>query len=157
MAISAAQTTRWATLRLARFPPSMAWILPVRPGARVEEVGDAWFEALDVATAPRVITSVCGDGGSASNQVVTERVTPLGNGVGALRSVLLDDVAALRAFAQGSGFELSPEMEWRCEEVAARGFRFLALVYGGPSEEHATRTVRITDDAFPWVPLFLTA
>ena len=157
MAMSAAQTTRWASLRVGRFPGAMAWILPVRPGARIEEVGDAWLEALELATAPRIVAPGCGDGGTAGSQVIVEQEPPLGTGVRALRSVLLDDVLALRAFAQGWGFDLSLEMDARCEEIVSRGFVLLALVYSGPSGGNATRTVRITDDAFPWVPLLLTA
>ena len=30
-----------------------AWVLPVKPGARIEVASDAWFEALDAATAVR--------------------------------------------------------------------------------------------------------
>jgi len=157
MAMSAAQTTRWASLRVTRFPGAMAWILPIRPGARVEEVGDAWLEALELATAPRVVAPGCGDAGSTPSQVIVERQPPLDRSVRALRTELLGDVPALRTFAQNWGFELSPQMTTRCEEVASRGFLFLALVYGGPVDGSATRTLRITDDAFPWMPLYLSA
>ena len=51
IAVSKGATTRWASLRVERFPGAMAWLIPVRPGARIAETTDAWFEALDVATA----------------------------------------------------------------------------------------------------------
>ncbi|HMI89390.1 MAG TPA: DUF2330 domain-containing protein [Polyangiaceae bacterium] len=156
LALSAAQTTRWASLRFDRFPTAAAWILPVRPGARIDEVGDAWFEALELATAPRVVAPPCGDGGASPPKIAIERRPSRGSGVPPLRTALLDDVPALRAFAQSWGLELTPEMEGRLGEVTERGFALLALVYSGPPSATATRTVRITDDAFPWVPLLLT-
>jgi hypothetical protein len=125
----------------------MAWVLPVRPGARVEEVGDAWFEALELATAPRIVGAACGDGGGPP-PVVTEGRPPLGPSVRSLHSAVLDDVPRLRVFARDWGFDLPPEMGARFEEVTARGFVLLALVYSGPAEGTATRTVRIVDDAF---------
>ena len=74
----------------------------------------------------------------------------------ALDATVLADASAVRTFAQAWGFALSPELEDRATILESRGFRFLALVYAGDLRGAVTRTVRITDDAFPSVPLFMT-
>lgn len=155
LAISAAQTTRWASIEVQKFPGAMAWLVPVRPGARVEEVSDAWFEALELATAPRLVAASCGSvpmpsGArvvSAPDRVPTER---------SLESTIIEDVPALRAFASQRALEVSPEVEARFDALQARGFSLAAFLYAGPAQGGFTRTVRVTDDAFPSVPLFMT-
>jgi hypothetical protein len=155
IAISRSQTTRWAQLRVERFPGAMAWLLPVRPGARVAEVTDAWFEALEVATAPRVVAPRCGDG--AAPEVHVERSTVHEPTAPAVHVTPVDDVAALRTFAHEWALELPPETATRFEALEARGFAFVAMVYAGSADRTLTRTVRVTDDSFPAVPLFLTS
>ena len=81
------------------------------------------------------------------NRVPTER---------SLESTVIDDVPALRAFAIRKGLELSPEIEHRFEDLQERGFSLAAFLYAGPASGGFTRTVRITDDSFPVVPLFMT-
>ena len=155
VAISPAATTRWASIKLQNFPGAMAWLLPIRPGARVDEVSDAWFEALELATAPRIVPTVCGSTGAVAatevvglpNRVPTER---------SLESTIIDDVPALRAFASARALELSPEIEHRFEALQERGFSLAAFLYAGPASGGFTKTVRVTDDSFPVVPLFMT-
>jgi hypothetical protein len=156
LALSRAQTTRWASLRVERFPGAMAWVLPVRPGARVDEVTDAWFEALEVATAPRVVGASCGSD-AAPPDVHLERSTQHEPTTAALHVTPVDDVAALRAFAAEWALDLPLETADRFEALATRGFSFVALVYGATADRTITRTVRVTDDSFPAVPLFLTS
>jgi hypothetical protein len=156
VAVSPARTTRWASLRLDHFPGAMAWLLPVRPGARADEVTDAWFEALELATSPRVVGSGC-DADASAPLVRIERSTVHEPSARALHMAGLDDVGALRAFAAEWGLDLLPEIEMRCEALEARGFGFLAVVHGGAADRTITRTVRVTDDSFPAMPLFLTS
>src|SRR5262249_22437895 len=53
--ISTAQTVLWDQIQYAGSPKEFAWVLPVKPGARVEVASDAWIEALDAATSAQVI------------------------------------------------------------------------------------------------------
>jgi len=155
VAISPAETTRWASIKLQNFPGAMAWLVPIRPGARVDEVSDAWFEALELATAPRIVPTSCGATSVAAateivglpNRVTTER---------SLESTVIDVVPALRAFASARGLELAPELEHRFEDLHERGFLLAAFLYAGPASGGFTRTIRVTDDSFPVVPLFMT-
>src|SRR5262245_2132950 len=66
VSISQTQTVLWDQIQYAGDPAEFAWILPVKPGARIEESTDAWFETLDAATTVTVqAPSVdCGNSGS---------------------------------------------------------------------------------------------
>src|SRR5258708_24002135 len=119
IAISPAQTTRWASIHIEKFPGAMAWLVPIRPGARVDEVSDAWFEALELATAPRVVPASCSSAPTSpatrfeglANRVPTER---------SLESTVIEDVPSLRAFASQSALQLPPAIESRFETLQAR-------------------------------------
>jgi hypothetical protein len=54
LSISTAQTVLWDQVQYAGAPSEFAWVLPIKPGAYIELSSDAWFEALDAATATRV-------------------------------------------------------------------------------------------------------
>src|SRR4051812_19410697 len=54
LAISTTQTVLWDQVKYSGSPASFAWVLPIRPGARLELSNDAWFEALDAATSTHV-------------------------------------------------------------------------------------------------------
>ena len=130
VAISPAETTRWASIKLQSFPGAMAWLIPIRPGARVDEASDAWFEALELATAPRIVpTSSCATSAAAATEIVglPNRVTTERS----LESTVIDDVPALRAFASARGLELAPEIERRFEDLHERGFLLAAFLYAG--------------------------
>jgi MYXO-CTERM domain-containing protein len=60
--ISPAQTVLWDQIRYSGNPKDFAWVLPVRPGARIELSHDEWIAALDANTQTVVIgpTPSCG-------------------------------------------------------------------------------------------------
>jgi hypothetical protein len=154
VARSPGQTTRWATLRVDASTGAVAWLFPVRAGARVDEVGPSWMEALDESTAVRVGAPPCAaaDGGSTSSEVMgsfapTER---------ALAVAEIEDPAALDRFAATWGFEEPAELRARFVRLAEQGVRLLALVYPASIGGGWTRTIRVTDAAAPAIPLLLT-
>jgi hypothetical protein len=53
--ISRAQTILWDQIRYTGDPVEFAWVLPIRPGARVELSNDAFLAALDASTQPVVV------------------------------------------------------------------------------------------------------
>lgn len=55
LSISTDVSVLWDQVQYTGSPAEFAWVLPVKPGARVEVASDAWFEALDAATSVRVI------------------------------------------------------------------------------------------------------
>lgn len=50
MSISREQTVLWDQIQYQGEPEDFAWVLPVKPGARIEEATDAFFEALEATT-----------------------------------------------------------------------------------------------------------
>ena len=54
-AISPTQTVLWDQIEYSGNPQWFAWVLPVKPGARLELASDSWFNALDAATSTRVV------------------------------------------------------------------------------------------------------
>jgi MYXO-CTERM domain-containing protein len=48
--ISPAQTVLWDQIRYSGNPSDFAWVLPIKPGARIELSQDAWMAALDAST-----------------------------------------------------------------------------------------------------------
>jgi len=48
--ITSKETILWDQVRYAGDPKEFAWVLPVRPGARIELSRDEWISALDAAT-----------------------------------------------------------------------------------------------------------
>jgi hypothetical protein len=70
LSISTEQTVLWDQIRYAGEPSEFAWVLPVKPGARIELASDAWFDVLDAATSPLVVPPEveCGESSSCSGQ-----------------------------------------------------------------------------------------
>jgi hypothetical protein len=54
ISISPTQTVLWDQFRYSGAPQEFAWVLPIRPGARLELASDAWLDVLEAATTPRV-------------------------------------------------------------------------------------------------------
>lgn len=55
LSISPDQSVLWDQVQYAGEPAEFAWVLPVKPGARLEVGSDAWFETLDAATSSRIV------------------------------------------------------------------------------------------------------
>jgi hypothetical protein len=58
LSISPQQTVLWDQVQYAGDPKDFAWVLPVGPGAVIEQASDAWFESLEAVTATRVESRV---------------------------------------------------------------------------------------------------
>lgn len=54
-AISPTQTVLWDQIDYTGNPQKFAWVLPIKPGARLELASDSWFATLDAATSTRVV------------------------------------------------------------------------------------------------------
>lgn len=54
LSVSPQQTILWDQIQYTGAPAEFAWVLPVKPGARVEIGSDAFFDVLDAATQPSV-------------------------------------------------------------------------------------------------------
>ena len=50
LSVSTEQTILWDQIQYVGSPAEFAWVLPVKPGARIEVGSQAWFDVLDAAT-----------------------------------------------------------------------------------------------------------
>src|SRR5689334_22322053 len=55
LSISPERTVLWDQIEYSGEPTDFAWVLPVGPGAYIEEANDAWFEALEAVTGTHVM------------------------------------------------------------------------------------------------------
>ncbi len=176
--ISPVQTVLWDQIRYTGPTSEFAWVLPVRPGARIELSHDAWFAALEASTQP-VITGQpaeppagatysgcalfgCGGGsGSAAGgpppspvEVVNQSV------VGPYDTVTVrsTDPNALRDWLNQNGYEIPVAFAPTIDAYVGEGFDFLALRLRPLCNEQAMQPVRvITPGADPSLPLRMVA
>lgn len=66
LSLSQQQTVLWDQVQYTGDPEDFAWVLPVGPGAVIEEASDAWFESLEALSATHLSspTVVCDNGQS---------------------------------------------------------------------------------------------
>lgn len=64
-AVSEGRTVLWDQFEYFGSPEEFSWVLPIRPGAYLEQAEQAWFDALDAATETSVSAPPlnCGGGG----------------------------------------------------------------------------------------------
>lgn len=56
VAVSTDHTVLWDQIQFAGEPSDFAWVLPIKPGARLDLASDAFFETLDAATSTMVFS-----------------------------------------------------------------------------------------------------
>ena len=54
-ALAPQQTVLWDQIRYSGNPSEFAWVLPVRPGTKIELSHDEWIASLDATTQPKII------------------------------------------------------------------------------------------------------
>jgi hypothetical protein len=61
--VSSKRTILWDQISYSGNPTNFAYVVPVKPGTRVEPSTDEWFAALDAATRPILMSPTYGGGG----------------------------------------------------------------------------------------------
>ncbi|HEX8790512.1 MAG TPA: DUF2330 domain-containing protein [Polyangiaceae bacterium] len=150
-----AQTARWASVTVQGSATAFAWIVPARPGALLELSPDAWFEALETATAPRVVppdaTPPCDfPGGAEVEGSFTPTATTAPGAV-----VAATDRPTLDAALASWGLSITPQLSPAIDAVLGSGSELVAMLFTDVGSTVVTRTVRVVDDAPGAVPLSL--
>ncbi len=150
-----APKARWASVTVQGSATSFAWIVPARPGALLQLSPDAWLEALEAATAPRVVppdpTPPCDfTGGVEVEGAFTPTATTAPGAV-----VVAMDRATLDATLASWGLSVSPELSPGIDAVFGSGSDLVAMFFPAPSGTVVTRTLRVVDDAPAAVSLSL--
>jgi hypothetical protein len=136
------RTTRWISLGVSGTQP-FVWIVPMGREAAVDTTSSAWLEALDVVSAPRVVSSC---GGSAMETV---RGIDLGAGLPAPKLTIAATKPELDAAL--TGFFVTPEMQATLKAILeTHDLAVLRAVAPTPA------TIRIVDrDAYPMLSFSL--
>jgi hypothetical protein len=155
VAESAARTALWAQVSVTGASGGFLWVLPVRPGARVDLGSDAWLDALDAATSPVILpgpASLACDAGGAP-----ERVPPVVSAATAKPSAssIFADPESLAAFAGESGYALPEASAGPLASVFSSG----GLVFAATFDSAAlpTHTLRVVESAEAALPFALGA
>ena len=160
VAVGPDRTTLWTSLRFDAAAGNVGIIVPAPPGSSLDFSSDAWFEALEVATAPRVFppadeSPYCpGKEGPASvfdiaGHVAHTTSLPVDD------IAVLDDAGAVALWAAKSGLDLSPALATSLGALG--GMRFVAVRFVAPGGPAITRTLRVAmPGAPPLLPLALT-
>ncbi|WP_437683430.1 DUF2330 domain-containing protein [Sorangium sp. So ce131] len=183
LAISPTQTVLWDQIQYAGSPSEFAWVLPVKPGARLELSSDAWFEALDAATSTRVLPaqSSCGFGdgdyggcgcddfalGGMSSEadsggfIVPPPVTVVHQEtVGPYATVTLrsEDPEALTRWLWDHGYAIPEDIQPIIDGYTDEGFDFIALRLVPGNGVQQMKPVRVVSPgASPVLPLRMVA
>ncbi len=150
----------WTSLRFDASAGKVGIVVPAPPGSSLDFSSDAWFEALEVATAPRIFppdgeSPYCpGKSGPSAIFDITSSLTHTSS-LPVDDVSVLDDAGAVVTWAEQSGLALSPALAASLGGLG--GMRFVAVRFvavGGPA---LTRTLRVAmPGAPPILPLALT-
>ncbi len=150
LSVSPVQTVLWDQVEYSGSPGEFAWVLPVKPGARVEVASDAWFETLEAATATRINAPAlaCSQGGTgfgcgpmagcAASEVDSaggepaepDPVTVVHRGsAGPYETVTLhsDVPGALASWLIDNGYAIDADIQPVIDAYSGEGFDFIAL------------------------------
>jgi len=155
VAAAPSRTTRWVSLRLGERVDRAVVLVPVRSSARVDVGSTAFLDALDEATAPRIVPpptpSPCGLTPSAPES----HVAPVKVSREPTDWAWLDSPGAVAAYVNGWQIDLTSPTALRIEALANDGFHFVAAAYVSLDEGDTLAPLRVVDDAPAELPLFL--
>lgn len=143
-------TTRWSRVTVQPAPSTKAvmWLVPVRPGARLDWAPDAWLDALDETTAARVSAPLAAP--PCTFDVTPERVPRLGDKASktpATSPTLHRTEADARAHVAAAGFGVTPELATRIARLYADGEQLVSMEFAvGRGEALTSPTLRVSDD-----------
>ena len=156
IASTPSRTTRWARLRVTGSASAFVWIVPVRPGAMLDVATDAWIEALEASTAPRVLPPTVASACATPRDVEVTASTQHALTRGPSETNVVADVASLESALTGWGFTLPSDLRSSVMTVIATGDRLALLLFTAVASTTTTATVRVVDDAPAAIPLLLT-
>lgn len=184
-ALSNEQTVLWSQIKYEGNPSDFAWVLPVGPGAVLEESSDAWFEALDAFTSTNVVAPRvscvsdsgddgggfgcgCGALGDAAPGGVPGRdfgtdpgVTVVHQGsVGPYEYVTVQSSSgqAIQQWLADNGYAVPPAVVPALEAYTAQGLDFMAMrLQPGASVQQMTPVRVIAPGGSPIVPMRMMA
>jgi hypothetical protein len=148
------RTTTWTSLRFTQAGAgAVAIVVPAPEGTALDLSSDAWFEALESATAPRVFPPIGADSSCPGAPASPGALFEIAGHVEHAPSLkvedvtVLDDAAAVSAWASQGGLSISPAL---AAALASQGpSRFVALRFQAPEGASVTPTLRLSTPGAP--------
>ena len=155
VATTPGRTALWAQVAVTGASAGFVWILPLRPGARIDLGSDAWLDALDAATSPVVLPPSTATPDPCDAGLSPQRLPPTASPQSGLpgASGIFTDPMALESFVTGAGYAIPPGLASALGAVFARG-AVIASTYA--AADRPARTLRIVDSGPPLLPFALT-
>ena len=155
VATTPGRTALWAQVAVTGASAGFVWILPVRPGARIDLGSDAWLDALDAATSPVVLPPSTATPNTCDVGLSPQRIPPTASPQSALPGAigLFTDPVALESFVTDAGYAIPPGLASALGTVFAGG-AVIAATYA--AADRPVRTLRIVDSGPPLLPFALT-
>ncbi len=160
IALAPQRTTLWTSLRFDADAGTVALLVPVPSGAAIDTSSDAWFEALETATAPRIfppngLDPACPNGPKATELFQTAGDTAHTPTLPPEELIVLSDAGSVAAWANQHGLAIPADTQTTLESLSNQ--RFLAARFKAPGTPALTRTLRIAmPGSMPILPLALT-
>jgi hypothetical protein len=155
IAASPERTTVWTSLVFDSRPTTVALVLPAPPGSMVDVSPDSWFDALDLATAPRIYPApglVCPDGSPPFGADPPCAATAAGYfgqaGIPATSFDVLASPDAVRGWAGQHGMAIPDDVSAAFDAFPATPFVAVRFVVPPPGAG-ATQTVRMVMPGAP--------
>lgn len=138
---SAGPSTEWLSLAVQGGPGRFALVVPVPEGTAVDPAFEAWIDALDFTTAPRIRPpSPVLECGATHSGTLEDTSTPSAATLVPSGVAVLDGPSAVASYALQQGFAFSSA---DTAQLAALGpTRFVAIAYDLPSAEGSIATLR---------------
>lgn len=145
IALGPQRTTLWAQLRVSVAQGSFAIVVPAKPLAALDWSSPAWTEALELATAPRIVPPL-GESATCPGEPVSDPIHIAGDPYHTdplvpQELVVLPDAAAVVAWALQNGMMVTADLSVGLD--ALPGHRFVAARFAVPTGEALTPTLRV--------------
>ncbi|MEZ4297273.1 MAG: DUF2330 domain-containing protein [Polyangiaceae bacterium] len=180
LSVSPKQTVLWDQIQYQGNPEDFSWVLPIKPGARIEAADPGWFEALEASTVTEISAPPlqcnngggafgCGDsGGFGTSLAAGGDFENEGGGVtvvkqetvGPYDSVTLasEDANALTDWLEAHNYDIPEDVKPVIAAYVEDGFDFIALRLTPGNGVNLMSPVRvITEGASPVLPLRMVA
>jgi hypothetical protein len=161
VAATPGRTVLWTSLRFSDGAGKLGIVVPAPPGSSLDLRSDAWFEALEVATAPRLfppdgVTPFCPGKSGPPNVFQLDGQVAHTISLVPQNVAVLADAAKVAEWAGQAGLAISQAM---LDALGSLGdVRFVGLRFSPPAGVGVTPTLRVVmPGAAPRLPLALTA
>jgi hypothetical protein len=160
VAVGPARTTLWTNLSFDAAGGPMAIVIPAAPGSALDVSSDAWFEALEVATAPRVfppasLSPFCPGKPGSPNVFELDGDVSHTQSLEPQNVAVLADAGALSTWAAQSNLTIPAPVAAALSGLS--GVSFVAVLFAAPPGSSVTPTLRLsTPNGTAVLPLALT-